>query len=219
LIHPQTHLYLAPNTWNLLSLKWLLRKYVVRISENGYFQKGSVSCDPPVRSFHSMSHFWEIIYEFPCLKIGLRIWQMRRQKKQHSGFSEMRSEKSFHSKSFLSAFRKTRKEKPNDSKYSTLKVKYLFPYCNYSLLWLSYNIINWRCHTQNRQIKTVVTMNYLKTGIKLILHNPILGLCRNGHHHHHHVKRLSFLKVCKYHSARSFAFMSFFPMKIKRHRK
>jgi hypothetical protein len=35
---------------------------------------------------------------------------------------------------------------------------------------------NWRCHTQNRQIITVIIMNHLKTR-KVIL---------SKHHHHHH---------------------------------
>jgi hypothetical protein len=74
LIHPQTLLCLAPNTCNSLILRWLLRKYVIRIDhvlpENGYFQKGSVSEDPPVSIYRwakrlgCSKHYFEIEWHY-----------------------------------------------------------------------------------------------------------------------------------------------------------
>jgi hypothetical protein len=61
---------------------------------------------------------------------------------------------------------------------------------------------------QNGQIITVMTMNYLKTGIEPIIHNSILGLCMNSaprlsKHHHHYL----YLQFCNsYHPIRYLLF-------------
>jgi hypothetical protein len=51
--------------------------------------------------------------------------------------------------------------------------------------------MNWRCHTQNRQIIMVITMSYLKTWIEPILHNL------SKHHHHFRKEAEEYLAVIR----------------------